>query len=185
MDSQAQDRCHRIGQTKNVFVYRLATAGSVEAHILQRANAKRSLERVLAAGGFNKAVKGEGKKSVKSTVLDLILDDDIKLAGKKKLGEGISDEELATVLDRKGIRTLLGLSTDDCEAKGRSPAKAKGKGKGKKKKKNGRKSPAKGQGKGKGREEGKAVGKTGIKGEHWELVDFKGPNKGMGSVKHL
>lgn len=31
MDLQAMDRCHRIGQTKPVHVYRLATAQSIEA----------------------------------------------------------------------------------------------------------------------------------------------------------
>lgn len=30
MDLQAMDRCHRIGQTKPVHVYRLSTAQSVE-----------------------------------------------------------------------------------------------------------------------------------------------------------
>jgi ATP-dependent DNA helicase len=30
MDMQAMDRCHRIGQTRPVHVYRLATAQSVE-----------------------------------------------------------------------------------------------------------------------------------------------------------
>ena len=30
MDLQAQDRCHRIGQTKRVMVYRLAACGTVE-----------------------------------------------------------------------------------------------------------------------------------------------------------
>ena len=30
MDQQAQDRCHRIGQTKRVMVYRLAACGTVE-----------------------------------------------------------------------------------------------------------------------------------------------------------
>lgn len=30
MDMQAMDRCHRIGQTRPVHVYRLATANSVE-----------------------------------------------------------------------------------------------------------------------------------------------------------
>ncbi|KAL2527005.1 ATP-dependent DNA helicase DDM1 [Abeliophyllum distichum] len=30
MDLQAMDRCHRIGQTKPVHVYRLATAQSIE-----------------------------------------------------------------------------------------------------------------------------------------------------------
>lgn len=32
MDLQAMDRCHRIGQTKPVHVYRLATAQSVEVN---------------------------------------------------------------------------------------------------------------------------------------------------------
>lgn len=32
MDLQAMDRCHRIGQTKPVHVYRLATAQSFEVH---------------------------------------------------------------------------------------------------------------------------------------------------------
>ena len=35
--SQAMDRCHRIGQTRPVLVFRLATAGSVEGKLLARA----------------------------------------------------------------------------------------------------------------------------------------------------
>merc|ERR1712232_966905 len=48
-DNQAQDRCHRIGQEKDVAVYRLITAKSVELKILERANSKRKLERVVCA----------------------------------------------------------------------------------------------------------------------------------------
>ena len=36
-DLQAQDRCHRIGQTKTVIVYRLATAETVEEKVLEAA----------------------------------------------------------------------------------------------------------------------------------------------------
>jgi len=36
VDLQAQDRCHRIGQTRPVRVYRFATANSVESRILER-----------------------------------------------------------------------------------------------------------------------------------------------------
>ena len=39
-DLQAQDRAHRIGQTKPVKVYRLLTRGTVEERILQRAEQK-------------------------------------------------------------------------------------------------------------------------------------------------
>ena len=41
------DRAHRIGQTKPVLVFRLATAHSVEGRLLQRANSKLMLERLV------------------------------------------------------------------------------------------------------------------------------------------
>jgi hypothetical protein len=34
MDMQAMDRCHRIGQTRPVHVYRLITAHSVEVTVI-------------------------------------------------------------------------------------------------------------------------------------------------------
>ncbi|KAM0071824.1 putative DNA helicase [Helianthus debilis subsp. tardiflorus] len=41
------DRCHRIGQTKLVHVYRLATALSFEVRMLKRAFSKLRLEHVV------------------------------------------------------------------------------------------------------------------------------------------
>ncbi|DBA71579.1 TPA: hypothetical protein ACH3X2_001044 [Trebouxia sp. C0005] len=46
-DMQAMDRAHRIGQTRPVLVFRLATAHSVEGRLLQRANSKLMLERLV------------------------------------------------------------------------------------------------------------------------------------------
>lgn len=46
-DLQAQDRCHRIGQTKPVLVYRLVTANTIDQKILERASAKRKLEQMV------------------------------------------------------------------------------------------------------------------------------------------
>jgi ATP-dependent DNA helicase len=43
VDAQAMDRCHRIGQTKPVTVYRFITPRSVETAILARANAKKAI----------------------------------------------------------------------------------------------------------------------------------------------
>ena len=40
VDQQAMDRAHRLGQTKQVTVYRLVTKGTVEERILQRAKEK-------------------------------------------------------------------------------------------------------------------------------------------------
>jgi superfamily II DNA/RNA helicase len=44
MDRQAQDRCHRIGQTREVHIYRLVSEHTVEENILRKANQKRHLE---------------------------------------------------------------------------------------------------------------------------------------------
>ncbi|ODV91865.1 hypothetical protein CANCADRAFT_20180, partial [Tortispora caseinolytica NRRL Y-17796] len=47
VDKQAIDRVHRIGQTKPVLVFRLATVGTVEHLILDKANAKFYLEKLV------------------------------------------------------------------------------------------------------------------------------------------
>lgn len=66
-DLQAQDRCHRIGQTRPVVVYRLATKGTVEEELLLSADAKRRLEKlVIKKGGF----KTMGQKLDQNEALD-------------------------------------------------------------------------------------------------------------------
>ena len=84
MDTQAQDRAHRIGQKKNVIVYRLCMEGSVELKILERANAKRSLERLAMAGNFGakkqkKETRKEVIKSLASEVVNDLLSKDINI----------------------------------------------------------------------------------------------------------
>ncbi|KAJ7238829.1 P-loop containing nucleoside triphosphate hydrolase protein, partial [Mycena haematopus] len=37
MDAQAQDRAHRIGQTKPVLIFRLVSAHTIEEKIMQKA----------------------------------------------------------------------------------------------------------------------------------------------------
>merc|ERR1719210_2935788 len=43
-DKQAEDRCHRFGQTKTVDVFRLLTKKTVDISIFKRASAKLQLE---------------------------------------------------------------------------------------------------------------------------------------------
>ena len=45
IDSQAQDRCHRIGQKREVNIYRLICEGTVEENIMKKAMRKRELDR--------------------------------------------------------------------------------------------------------------------------------------------
>ncbi|PVU88002.1 hypothetical protein BB561_006088 [Smittium simulii] len=51
MDAQCQDRCHRIGQTRDVKIYRLITVNSIEENIWQKAVQKRILDQVVIQDG--------------------------------------------------------------------------------------------------------------------------------------
>ncbi|KAI3951577.1 hypothetical protein MKX01_018693 [Papaver californicum] len=54
MDQQAQDRCHRIGQTREVHIYRLISESTIEENILKKANQKRVLDDlVIQSGSYN------------------------------------------------------------------------------------------------------------------------------------
>ncbi|XP_050219671.1 protein PHOTOPERIOD-INDEPENDENT EARLY FLOWERING 1 [Mercurialis annua] len=54
MDQQAQDRCHRIGQTREVHIYRLISESTIEENILKKANQKRALDDlVIQSGDYN------------------------------------------------------------------------------------------------------------------------------------
>jgi len=54
MDAQAQDRAHRIGQTKEVHIYRMVCGSTVEENILSKAQQKRHLDfLVMNEGNFS------------------------------------------------------------------------------------------------------------------------------------
>ncbi|KAJ1921574.1 putative DNA helicase ino80 [Mycoemilia scoparia] len=50
VDQQAMDRAHRLGQTKQVVVYRLITKRTIEERILQRAKQKDQIHKIVIAG---------------------------------------------------------------------------------------------------------------------------------------
>ena len=53
MDAQAQDRCHRIGQTREVHIYRLVSEHTIEENILRKSDQKRHLDWLaIQSGGF-------------------------------------------------------------------------------------------------------------------------------------
>ncbi|KAI8805464.1 SNF2 family N-terminal domain-containing protein [Cladochytrium replicatum] len=51
MDAQAQDRAHRIGQTRDVHIYRLISEHTIEENMLRKANQKRRLDNIVISGG--------------------------------------------------------------------------------------------------------------------------------------
>lgn len=65
------DRAHRLGQTKQVTVYRLICKGTIEERILQRAREKSEIQRMVISGGNFKPDQLKPKE-----VVSLLLDDD-------------------------------------------------------------------------------------------------------------
>ena len=57
-DLQAMDRAHRIGQTKQVYVFRFITEGSVEERMLERAAQKLRLDQLVIQQGRTQQAKG-------------------------------------------------------------------------------------------------------------------------------
>jgi SWI/SNF-related matrix-associated actin-dependent regulator of chromatin subfamily A member 5 len=58
-DLQAMDRAHRIGQTKQVYVFRFITEESVEERMLERAAQKLRLDQLVIQQGRTQQQKGE------------------------------------------------------------------------------------------------------------------------------
>lgn len=106
-DLQAQDRCHRIGQTRPVIVYRLATRGTVEETLLMSADAKRRLEKlVIRKGGFksmgqkmDSRAEADDEDVDRETLRALLLKDGQVF--ESTTGDGLlADEDLRVLTDR-------------------------------------------------------------------------------------
>merc|ERR1719162_1345949 len=86
MDAQAQDRAHRIGQTRDVHIYRLITEHSIEENILEKAQKKKNLDiMVMDQGKFNASAPARQEEDSTKT-------DDVK-----------------DVYTKKGLQTILGF----------------------------------------------------------------------------
>ena len=107
-DLQAQDRCHRIGQTKPVLVYRLVTANTVDQKVVERAAAKRRLEKlVIHKGKFKTGIKSFSKSLAAVTpeeLMELLRSTDFDAEmGDKAQNSVISDRDLRSLLDRSDL----------------------------------------------------------------------------------
>lgn len=97
MDLQAQDRAHRIGQTRPVLIFRLVSAHTIETKILQKAGNKRKLEAlVISQGKFGRVVDENGRV----------------LLGRSKLKGETAAEMAKAMLDLEGEEINI-ASADD------------------------------------------------------------------------
>ncbi|KAJ6800143.1 ATP-dependent DNA helicase DDM1 isoform X1 [Iris pallida] len=101
MDLQAMDRCHRIGQTRPVHVYRLVTSHSVEGRMLKRAFGKLKLEHVVIGQGQFQQDRVKPKTLEEEELLALLRNEED--AEDKLTQTTISDEDLFRVLDRSDL----------------------------------------------------------------------------------
>merc|ERR1712029_377418 len=130
-DLQAQDRCHRIGQTKPVMIYRMVTANTIDQKIVERAAAKRKLEKMV----IHKSKFKAGAENVKSSLQSISAQELLTLldskdyigsmvADDKYNGQVFSEEQLSMLLDRSDI--TWGLVDKEEEVKKESTTGVKG-----------------------------------------------------------
>ena len=86
IDVQAQDRCHRIGQQRDVTIYRLVSEHTVEEKILLRAREKKKMNNIIMrAGNFQSldadSVPPTADNAWKDSVLDFFHEFDEDFTG--------------------------------------------------------------------------------------------------------
>jgi ATP-dependent helicase STH1/SNF2 len=102
-DLQAQDRAHRIGQTKEVRILRLITAKSIEENILARAQYKLDMDgKVIQAGKFdNKTTDNEREELLRA------------LFGTEEDDVDEEDKEGKEMLDDQELNEIIARSDDE------------------------------------------------------------------------
>ncbi|KAJ0096256.1 hypothetical protein Patl1_15692 [Pistacia atlantica] len=73
IDRQAEDRCHRIGQTKPVTIYRLVTKGTVDENVYEIAKRKLILDAAVLESGMEVANEGDTSDRTMGEILSSIL----------------------------------------------------------------------------------------------------------------
>lgn len=82
MDKQAQDRCHRIGQTRSVHIYRLISSYTIEENILKKALQKLHLDQLIMEGGEFNTQRLQSSRIKVRDLFEEIKDEEIEQACK-------------------------------------------------------------------------------------------------------
>jgi hypothetical protein len=94
MDAQAQDRAHRIGQTRDVHIYRLITEHTIEENIFLKAQQKKNLDiMVMDQGKFDASHQ----------------------LNEKLTSQEAEGDEMKDVYTKGGLRSILGVEDDSLE----------------------------------------------------------------------
>ena len=126
VDLQAQDRAHRIGQTKQVYVFRFITENSIEEKVIEKATQKLRLDQLVVQQGkhanVNKTMGQDELLAMIAYGADKILSHD---ANQNVVDDSIEDiirkgEEKTKELSQKyanlGIDDLQKFSVDQISA---------------------------------------------------------------------
>uniref|UniRef100_A0A2P2KRH0 ATP binding protein n=1 Tax=Rhizophora mucronata TaxID=61149 RepID=A0A2P2KRH0_RHIMU len=73
IDRQAEDRCHRIGQTKPVTIYRLVTKGTVDENVYEIAKRKLNLDAAVLESGVELDNKNNTSEKSMGEILSSLL----------------------------------------------------------------------------------------------------------------
>jgi DNA helicase INO80 len=107
IDSQAMDRAHRLGQTRQVTVYRLITRGTIEERIRKRALQKEEVQRVVIsgqAGGANIDFNNRSRENNRTKEMAMWLaDDDQAAAIERREAEVLMEEAKAAADAANGL----------------------------------------------------------------------------------
>ncbi|KAF8879544.1 SNF2 family N-terminal domain-containing protein [Gymnopilus junonius] len=104
-DLQAMDRAHRIGQTKQVYVFRFITEGSVEERMLERAAQKLRLDQLVIQQGRTQASKTSAAN--KEELLEMITHGAEKIINNTSVEEAtLVNEDIDAIIARGEERTI-------------------------------------------------------------------------------
>jgi helicase SWR1 len=103
MDRQCMDRAHRIGQVRDVEVYKMVSEKTVEENILRRANQKSLLDETVIQGGHFTTEYQPKKDDTLTNAVDRFLGDDEKSAA----------QALASVEDQEDVQAAQKAGKED------------------------------------------------------------------------
>lgn len=117
MDAQAQDRAHRIGQTREVHIYRMVTEHSIEENILTKAKQKRNLDfLVMDEGKFHATSAANGGNAGAEEESDAEEEGFTKDRLKNILGiraDTANDESAEQEMDQDQLQSAMNMLEDE------------------------------------------------------------------------